>query len=147
MKRLNLVGLTAALALALSGPAQAATYKWVDKDGTVHYSQQPPAGSNYEKLNIKTPPPNYNPSASQPAASTQSKGGSEDTRSDDLIKKEMAKGKELREKNCEQAKKSLELYTAYRRVLDKDGNVIVLDDNERAKRIEESKQAVKDFCE
>lgn len=149
MKRLNKVCLATAFTLALTGLAQAGTYKWVDKDGNVHYSQQPPAGSNYEKLKIKTPQPSSSPApANQPVSpSTSATSGSGSKGSSAVIKEEMAKGKEIRDKNCEQAKKSLELYTVYRRVRDKDGNVVYLDDNERAKRIEESKQAIKDFCE
>lgn len=149
MKQLNKFWLTTAFTLALTGLAEAATYKWVDKDGNVHYSQQPPAGTNYEKLKIKTPQPSTDSSAAdKPAAtSTPASGGTENKRTEAVIKEEVAKGKEIREKNCEQAKKSLELYTVYRRVRDKDGTVVYLDDNERAKRIEESKNAVKEFCD
>ena len=128
--------------------AQAATYKWVDKDGSVHYSQQPPSDANYEKLNTKPQAPNYNPApTTQAAPASPAASGTNNQQGSAVIKQEMAKGEELRRKNCEQAKKALETYTAYRRVLDKDGNVIILDDNVRAKRIEDSKAAIKEFCE
>ncbi|MEO6968113.1 MAG: DUF4124 domain-containing protein [Rhodanobacteraceae bacterium] len=48
----------AALALAASA-ANAQVYKWKDASGTTHYSDQPPAGAKYEKVqvnsNVSTP--------------------------------------------------------------------------------------------
>lgn len=149
MKRFSLICLSTMLTLAVASFVQAATYKWVDKDGNVHYSQQPPSDANYEKLNIKTQP-NYNTEPTTPPAQpapNATAAGSNSNKSAAVIKEETAKAEELRQKNCEQAKKALETYTAYRRVRDKDGNVIYLDDKVRAQRIEESKAAIKEFCE
>jgi hypothetical protein len=146
MKRFHQVCISTVLALALGTLAQAATYKWVDKDGHVHYSQQPPADANYERLNIRTQQPSSS-SAPAPTQSAPAASGTTDNRGSAVIKEEVAKGEEQRQKNCEQAKKSLELYTVYRRVRDKDGNVVYLDDNERAKRIADSKAAIKEFCQ
>jgi hypothetical protein len=42
---------SAALAVCVSAPAQ--VYKWKDANGTTHYSDvPPPAGSNYQKVNV-----------------------------------------------------------------------------------------------
>ena len=148
MKRFYRVCLSTMLALAFTTLVQAATYKWIDKDGTVHYSQQPPADANYEKLDTKSKAPNYNTEpATQATPTSPAASGANNQQGSAVIKEEVAKGEELRKKNCEQAKKALETYTAYRRVRDKDGNVIYLDDNVRAKRIEDSKAAIKEFCE
>jgi hypothetical protein len=148
MKTLYRVCSCTLLAFAFTTLAQAATYKWVDKDGTVHYSQQPPSDANYEKLNSRSQTPNYNTEPTAPATPAAPAGAAGNNQPGSaVIKQEVAKGEQMRKDNCEKAKKALETYTAYRRVLDKDGNVIILDDNERAKRIEDSKAAIKEFCE
>jgi hypothetical protein len=41
------------LALALAFGAGAAPYKWVDKDGRVHYSDKPPPGVKTEQVELK----------------------------------------------------------------------------------------------
>lgn len=147
MKKLQQICLGTVLTLALAGLTQAASmYKWVDKDGHVHYSQQPPADSNYEKLNVKTRSPDSSGTSSGPTYTTPDSSSGNNAASD-VIKQEVAKGEETRKKNCEIAKKSLEQYTAFRRMRDKDGNVVYLDDNERQKRIDDAKAAIKEFCE
>ena len=130
--------------------ADAATYKYTDSSGNTIYSASPPTdGSKYET--IRTPASRGGADDSAPATGSSSGGGSSGStgggNAKDLIKNEMAKNQEIRQKNCEAAKKNLEAYTVYRRVQDKDGNVTVLDDNERAKKIEESQKAVEQFCE
>lgn len=55
--------------LAVSGPLAAATYKWVDKDGVVHYSDQPQPGA--ETIHVDTTPPGSvapQPTAALPTA-------------------------------------------------------------------------------
>lgn len=55
MARLGLLLLS--LLIATAG-AQAAVYRWVDKDGKVHYSDKPPSGEQgaAERVNIDTQP-------------------------------------------------------------------------------------------
>lgn len=134
-----LLTLSSALSLA-------ATYKSTDSDGNVTYSGTPPTdGRKFEKIQGSysggAEPEASTPSTATPAA-TGTGGGHSDT-----VKKEVAKNQEIRQQNCEIAKKNLEAYTVFRRVKDKDGNVIVLGDDERAKKIEESKKAVAEFCD
>jgi len=126
--------------------AMAATYKYTDNDGNTTYSGTPPTdGRKYEKIQGSAPgsaePDTSAPSTASPAASGAAGGGS------DTVKKEVAKNQEIRQQNCEIAKKNLEAYTVFRRVKDKDGNVIILGDDERAQKIEESKKAVAEFCD
>ena len=111
MKRFYRVCLSTMLALAFTTLVQAATYKWIDKDGTVHYSQQPPADANYEKLDTKSKAPNYNTEpATQATPTSPAASGANNQQGSAVIKEEVAKGEELRKKNCEQAKKALQTY-------------------------------------
>ena len=147
MKQLITSSLLLFSGLLFSASVAAATYKWVDEKGNVHYSQQPPAGTDYERMKVdKSRYPYGEPeqettpkdSAAKPAASSSSSS---------TVKEEIAKNKEIREKNCEAAKKNLEIYTVYKRYKDKDGNVVRMDDNERLKKIEETKQNITEFCD
>jgi len=148
MKKIHQICLSTVLTLIFATLAQAAMYKWVDKDGNTHYTQQPPSDTTYERINVHTQSPSGSSSSGQsggPTYSTpsSSNGGEAST----VIKQQEAKGEEMRQKNCEAAKKQLETYTAFRRVRKKDGTVVYLDDNERAQRIEDAKSAIKEFCQ
>lgn len=146
-KLLNLC-IGSALILGFAGIATAGMYKWTDKNGTVHYSQQPPSDGNYETMHVDTQSPDGSETGSgsqsgptYSAPDTSNNGGS------DAIKQTEAKAAAQREKNCAQAKKALETYTVYRRLRDKSGKVIRLSDTERAKRIQQAKDAIKEFCQ
>ncbi len=61
--------LIAVMLTATLSPVSAEVYKWVDKDGKIHYSDQPPIGSDAKKLKRKTPDvPAVAPAAANPAA-------------------------------------------------------------------------------
>ncbi|MBI3562574.1 MAG: DUF4124 domain-containing protein [Gammaproteobacteria bacterium] len=129
----------------------AATYKFTDSDGNVTYSNTPPSGGRrYEKVPSDSTHSEYgDPGTTDSSASspgTSGTGSAETGGGKETLKKEMQKNQALREQNCEAAKKNLEAYTVYRRIRDKDGNTIILDDNERAKKIEESQKQVEDYC-
>jgi len=149
MKRFYQFFLSLSLSLGLSVVAlagSATVNKWVDKDGNVHYSQQPPSDVNYEKITVKTSPSSAGSTPDQsPKYSTGNGSGSSGDNA--VVKQTTAKAEAQRQKNCEAAKKNLELYTVFRRVKDKNGNVVRLDDKDRAKRIEDSKAAIKEFCQ
>jgi hypothetical protein len=149
MKKLLKFGLAALMALGFASLATAAMYKWVDKNGTVHYSQQPPAEGNYETMHVHTESPSGSDSGSQskPTYSTPDAGNTSGNGSSNAIKQAEAKGEAQRQQKCETAKKALQTYTTYRRLRKKDGTVIRLDDNERAKRINEAKSAIREFCQ
>jgi hypothetical protein len=123
------------------------TYKWVDEEGNVHYSSRPPAGSNYEKLKVKTPPASS--TAPQPAAEDTTSGtaGGSKPSGGDVVADELAKNQQIRAQNCEAAKQNLQAYTVFKRIKKPDGTVVRLDDEERARLIEESKANIKEFCD
>ncbi len=136
--------------LLLAAPLQAITYKWVDENGTVVYSQsRPPAGVPYETIDTGRP----RPPASTPRPKTRSsfleqvEKEKAAKKKEGIIQSEMEKGAAVRRKNCEAARKNLQTYTAHKRILQKDGSVVRLDDNERQKKIEEAKEAIKEFCD
>jgi hypothetical protein len=146
MKRLLALPLTLFTGLLICTAATAATYKWVDEKGNVHYSQHPPADTNYERMKIEKSRPGETPPPAPPASGSTNKAGGSSS-SSEVVKEELSKNEEIRAKNCEAAKKNLEIYTVYKRYKDKEGNVVRMDDDERLKKIEESKQHISEFCD
>jgi uncharacterized C2H2 Zn-finger protein len=53
-KNLSTLAVLAVAAFLASTQSALATYKWVDDEGNVHYSQLPPAGQTVEKLKAPT---------------------------------------------------------------------------------------------
>jgi len=145
MNQFKFLAIALALLLPL-GAAQAEMYKWVDKDGHTVYSQTPPETGDYQSLSAPAAPP---PSSTAPDTSAADSAGanSGQTAPDKTVEKVSQKSAEMRKKNCEAAKKNLQAYTVSRRVTMPDGKVIMLGDKERQKRIDASKQAIKDFCD
>jgi len=128
--------------------ASAASYKWLDDNGNVVYSQQPPDGRPYET--VKTTKPSSVSSQPTPAQSSFEAGvkqNDEERELDSKVQQAAAESEQLRADNCKAAKNNLETYTVYRRIKNDQGEVVRLDDNERARLIQESKDGIKEFCD
>ena len=137
------------LSLIMLAPVNAATYKWLDENGNVVYSQQPPEEGPYETIKTINPSPTSSHSTPAPSSSftTEVQQEGEERELDQKVEQEAAKSAQLRADNCKAAKHNLETYTVYRRIKNDQGEIIRLDDNERAKRIQEAKDAIKEFCD
>ncbi|HSS47233.1 MAG TPA: DUF4124 domain-containing protein [Burkholderiales bacterium] len=150
--------------LLLSAVASAAgVYKWVDSDGTVHYSDQPPPGAVKEQnLDNKsgTPPASSGASGTENAAPKAAgpktyieqnaefrkrQVEAEEKRAKE--EKALAEAKE-RQQNCERARSSLESLQSGQRVTkyNEKGERAYLDDNERAQEIVSAQKAVDSWC-
>ncbi|MDH5446058.1 MAG: DUF4124 domain-containing protein [Gammaproteobacteria bacterium] len=136
------------LLLAVFGHASAGTYKWVDKDGNVVYSQHPPPEGQFESIRVKPTPRN---SRSGNSASEQSNRFLENAttkrQNDAKLAKENKNNLALRQKNCGIAKEQLRFYTVYRRKKNDKGEYVRITDDEKAAGLKEAKQAIKDFCD
>jgi len=133
---------------ALTATALAGTYKWVDEEGNVVYSQHPPPAGKYEALSVKPAPRNRQESNSAPDQNRKFLDDAENQRkSDSKLKVENQKNQETRKKNCETAKKQLEFYTVYRRRKGKDGEYVRITEKEREAKQQEARQGIKDFCD
>lgn len=125
--------------MIFASSASAGLYKWVDNEGNVHYSQKRPVNQQFKRL--KAPPPA--PDSAKPLY----KSGTPATESGKTAATETAKNKEIRAKNCAQAKKNLSNFQIHRRIRDKDGNVTTIDDNVRAKNIKNAQDAISNYCD
>lgn len=136
------------LGLLFSATLQAGTYKWIDQDGNVVYSQHPPPEGQYEAIRVKPTPSNSAAAGNASETSKQFLEKAASERKDDAtLKAELKKTQELRRKNCATAKQQLEFYTVYRRKKDQHGEYVRITDAEKEAGLKEAKQAIKDFCD
>ena len=134
----------------MSMHAQAEMYKWVDKDGNVHYSQSKPPDADIKVETIKPPPP---PASAEMA---QKQLNEREQMLEDLAgeRKETAEqqGKaaaEAKEKaaKCQQARERLASYERPRvNMKQADGSMRVLSEEQRQAEIAKSKTYIKELC-
>lgn len=140
--------ITSLLFSLVMASANAGTYKWLDDNGNVVYSQQPPADRPYEAVKTQKPSSvSLQPTPAESSFMSKQQEKAEGAKKEATVADEVAKGEARRAENCKAAKHNLESYTAFRRVRNEKGEIIMLDDNERARLIEESKQDIREFCD
>lgn len=133
----------AALALSLSATAWATEmYKWVDEQGNVSYSQSPPPDARNLRKIAPPPPPPTRPET--PATKPAPAAGEKAPLDEEALREEIAAAKK---KNCDTARRNAEIYRAFRRVQEPDGQVVLLDGETRAAKIREAEEEIKLYCQ
>ncbi|WP_417763843.1 DUF4124 domain-containing protein [Shewanella sp.] len=124
----------------------ATIYKWVDKNGVTHFSQDPPPTENQttEQLDsAKLEPQKLGsvapsvPEAPQPTAANPS------------VEDISARNAEQAKSICEQAKFQLDVLNTHRRLQRQDettGEIIEMSEEERQQQIATQQQRIKLFC-
>lgn len=126
----------------------AKTYKWVDSDGNIHYTQSPPAGDI--KVEVIEPPSSVDEHGALETL------GKKNERADKLREQRLTATKEKlksredaaeKEKDCQQAISRLASYQ-YPRILmeDSDGTSRILPEEERQAEIKKSQEYIKNLC-
>lgn len=123
--------------IIFASTASAGLYKWVDNEGNVHYSQKRPKGKQFKRIKV----PASAPTDSKPLYQSETK------KDNKTVADESAKNAKARAANCKNAKGNLKAYQVYRRIRDKAGNVTVVGDEERAKKITQAKRNIDNFCD
>jgi hypothetical protein len=143
MKRI----LVLACALAASSGALAQLYKWVDKDGRVTYSDQPPPAQQSKQLNLGTGP--HGPAQRSAVELDKELEKSRlEAKEKAKLAENAAKKKQLDEENCNRAKAYLQTVTYGGRIatIDAKGEPALLDDQQiEAERVKAQK-AVDEAC-
>lgn len=147
----NFALIVAGVGLLAAQPGLAKTYKWVDENGVTQYTQTPPPKGDFQ--NIKAPPkPAIAPSEAK--RQLQDKVDAYDERRTEGAKSEQEADKTRtdtakRQADCAQAKKNLEYFQTHSRIkfTDKDGNVSVLPEEERQKKMATSRENVQKLCQ
>lgn len=151
--------LTLALMLAAPQMANAAIYKWKDKDGVTRYSDTPPQGAvPYESLGSRKP------AAAKPAAdaadietkpATPAQPGNAEAKPQEtpeqLKEKQRVEeeNKKIRAQNCSTARANLQTYTQGGRIsrMTEQGEREYLDDEALAKGAEQARKEIAEFCD
>lgn len=125
-------------------------YTWRDASGKIHYSDTPPPGVDSKKMRggTQAPAPSSAPSrnlAEQEMEFRKRQSESEKARS--KAEKEKGDADEARS-NCEQAKRQLQALESGQRMarVNEAGENIPMDDEMRAKEIEQSRKSVQSWC-
>jgi len=139
--------------LLLTAPLSLAggIYKWIDENGQVQYTQTPPPNIPAERMK-GAPPPADDPEAvrgdlqRQLDALDEQRAQRDEAFAEQKQKEDIAR---VKKQNCETARKNLAKLrrggnNAY---MTPEGEVVRLTDDDRAKRIEDAKQGIKDNCE
>lgn len=144
--------------LAAATAAQAGVTKWVDAEGRVHYSDQPPpsAAKSQKNLDIKTSP------ASAQAPVTEGKTGEKSLAEKELefrkrqVQAEEAAAKQAKareeakrkQENCIQARNQLQALQEGQRIVkyNEKGERVFLEDSARPQAIEEAQRTVDSWC-
>ena len=130
--------------------AHAEVYRWVDEQGTMHFSDKPNRHTSAEKIEIKTGA--VNKDASQERRLKDQKHLLSVLEEERKIKQqkqiEKQKKKEEKKKSCKKARETLNEYLTSGQLydLDKEGNKIYLSDDEREQEIKKATDAVDYWC-
>lgn len=137
--------IASALIVLMSTPAMAAqVYKWVDAQGVTHFGAQPPEGQQATSVNTTIAPA----PAAIPAKLPQVGIDEEQQAIDEKVKKEVAAKEAERKKYCETVRTNLAQLENNPRLREEvNGEVRRVDEDERQKRIAETKKAIAENCQ
>ncbi|MCU7906364.1 MAG: DUF4124 domain-containing protein [Candidatus Thiodiazotropha sp. (ex Epidulcina cf. delphinae)] len=139
-----------ALFVLFFNPASAETYRWVNEDGVVTYSQTPPPDTKAETIKIRsTPSSDADASKDRLEKLRQRLADSEEDRAlKKSKKKEQAESQAVNKQNCSAARKNLEQLTALGNRLYKTGDdYLRLTEEDRRKRMQQAGDQIKEYCE
>lgn len=135
--------------LMFSTPAWASdVYRWVDEQGNVHYSENPPPGAESEQMNIRTGrqmpetrPDDVTETPEQPEATDEAEDADEPRPDADAVA-------EARRRNCETAREALETLDQHDRVqVEEDGERRFLAPDEVADQRARYEEIKEESCE
>lgn len=147
------LALIMAAGIVVSAVSQAAIYRWVDEQGQVHYTETPPPAGNQDRgTRVRTLGP---PTGAVEQGRQRSQAIQEQLKSIEKARAEanekqarQAEDSARREANCEAAKSNLaklEVRTN-RRFQDSDGNVTMMTEEERLRKMEEAREQIEKNC-
>lgn len=143
MKRI----LVLACALAASTAAFGQLYKWVDKDGKVTYSDQPPPAQQSKQLNLNTGVASP-PTRSAIERDKEIEKGRAEAREKSKVASEKERKSEIDQQNCKAARAYLKTVESGVRVstMDDKGEQVILDDEQIAAERVKAQKAVDEAC-
>jgi len=136
------------LLLPLAANAQG-LYKWVDDKGVVHYADKPPAGKSGQKLNVAPQPPLEGQATPRSRSWQEQVQDANERRfqEDTKQREQQQKAQETAEK-CQRARNALDSLKRERPLyrVDKEGERIFMEDDERRRLIDGWQQQADAHC-
>lgn len=136
------------LMLTFAAAAQAEVYRWVDEDGTVHYSETPPAGAQTQKVAPPSTPTdpsggNYYEDYLEQRQQQQAAREAAEQEAQEKKQELAAKAKE-----CQDLAGSIEFLETHPQIKlqQEDGNVVFLTEEQRQSRITERRAQYQEHC-
>ncbi|MGD8380447.1 MAG: DUF4124 domain-containing protein [Gammaproteobacteria bacterium] len=136
------IGLLAAL------PAAAAVYRWVDKDGNVHYSDKP-VTPQAQRTHIKSRPTDpKQASQSLEDLRNQASDYRQQVQAQQQSTEDAEKARKEREARCKKAREDLAKILPARKMykLNDKGERVYQTDDERVKAVEKARERVNELC-
>lgn len=142
-------GLSAILGLCLAAGAGAEIYKWVDEDGNVVYSENPPAGDTQVET-ITESPKVRSEKALQSLRNLKIKNQKTDRAKEEQVeaRQQTAEEKRVRAENCGRAREMLASFNTRPTVqlVQPDGSRVRATEEQRQQRIAEAQSMIDEFC-
>ena len=144
--------ISAAVLLAAACMAASAdqVYRWVDKDGHVHYSQTPPAstGVNAQTVNITPPAPDPTTLRNEQNLAKQLQDQNKQNQDDQQKAQADAQQKAQQQQRCDALRQRLQVLEQSGRVatVDAQGNKTYVSDDERTKQTQDLENEIAKDC-
>lgn len=148
----NTLLISVALLLALSGAAAFAdqVYRWVDKDGHVHYSQTPPTstGVTAQSVNIAPPPPDPTTLRNEQTLAKQIDAKNKQAQDAQQQAQADAQKQAQQKQQCDSLRSRLQilLQSARLATVDAQGNKTFISDDARAKQEQQLQDQISKDC-
>ena len=133
--------------------AEEKIYRWVDKDGVVHFEPRPEGNADAEVVNLNKAPdhdPQSDPEPSSPYATDPQPSYAQNQRAErEQGRKEAAEKQKEMDVLCQNNRDRVAQLEPFTRVMyeQEDGSVIRMDDNDRLGMIAESKAFIAENCD
>lgn len=139
-----------ALILLVASIAHAKLYEYTDADGNVHFTDTPPIDVEAKQKKIKSGQPNSQSVEKLHAEREAKVKAKEEAAKAAVVSEQEAKNQEIRDKNCEIAKKRLQFYKDNEgrriRTQNADGEYIYSTPEQIAADTAEAKALVEEWC-
>jgi len=149
----SITALVLAVLLALADTATAETiYKWVDDQGITHYGDEPPSGTDAQRIEASEEPSSSETERAQQQLETTTER-LEERRRERLEERRAAqreqRKREQREKRCQELRQALRNVKRNRNLIkpDGEGGYEAMTEQERQKRVAERRKRLKKQCE
>ncbi|MDX2348934.1 MAG: DUF4124 domain-containing protein [Porticoccus sp.] len=139
--------LVIAIGLLLLMPTSfAEIYRWVDSDGKLHFSDQPPEDTvTSEEVSSKMAPINRDSSTNE-TEKLQQVFQEETAEEQAFQKQKQQRQNESTKKVCQQAKNKLRVLTGRVYFEDDDGNEVIISEEQREQRASQLAKEIRRYC-